>query len=162
MWKRKKKWRPKTVTSSSAHRIRSGSTAHRAVLYLQCFLIAFLFSTFSRRALPLSQAASSHKLRPSDPYALIFGTIWGPGDQPVFGIRVKIRRATDKKPYWEAVSDHAGEFAQRVPAGEAEYIIYADLKGVKTTDGLRVHLVQPVTVHVEYDERVDMSLHLTQ
>jgi hypothetical protein len=148
------------VTSSSVHRARSGSTAHRAALFL--YLIAFLFSTLQPHALSLSQAPSSGKLKPSDPYALIFGTVWGPGDHPVYGIRVKIRRASGKKPHWEVVSDHSGEFAQRVPAGEADYIIDADLKGVKTTDGQRLHLAQPVTVHVEYDERVDMSLHLTQ
>jgi hypothetical protein len=148
------------VRSSSVHRNRCGSTTRHAALYFWLYLVAFLVSSFSQHALSWGQAPTSHKLKPSDPYALIFGTVWGPGDQPVYGIRVKIRRATDKKPHWEAVSDHSGEFAQRVPAGEADYIIDADLKGVRTTDGLRLHLAQPVTVHVEYDERVDMSLHL--
>jgi hypothetical protein len=147
------------VTSSSVHRTRSALSAHRASLFL-C-LIAFLFST-NPHSLSLGQAPSSHKLKPSDPYALIFGTVWGPSDHPVYGIRVKIRRASEKKPHWEVVSDHSGEFAQRVPAGEADYIIAADLKGVKTTGGQTLHLAQPVTVHVEYDERVDLSLHLTQ
>jgi hypothetical protein len=95
------------------------------------------------------------------PYALIFGTVWGPDDRPVYGITVKIRRATDKKPKWEVYSDHHGEFAQRVPAGEADYILTADLKHVKTADGRAVRLAKEVTVHIYNDEREDTGLHLT-
>jgi hypothetical protein len=96
------------------------------------------------------------------PYALIAGTVWGPDDRPVYGIPVKIRRAKDKKPKWQVVSDHMGEFAQRVPAGEADYILSADLRGVKTADGQLVRLVQEVTVHIYHDEREDTGLHLTK
>jgi hypothetical protein len=96
----------------------------------------------------------------SKPYALIAGTVWGPDDHPVYGITVKIRRAKDKKPKWEVYSDHMGEFAQRVPVGEADYILTADLKGVKTADGKPVRLVQEVTVHIYHDEREDTGLHL--
>ena len=103
-------------------------------------------------------AASKPKTKP---YALIAGTVWGPDDRPVYGIPVKIRRAKDKKPKWQVVSDHMGEFAQRVPAGEADYILSADLKGVKTADGQPVRLVQEVTVHIYNDEREDTGLHLT-
>jgi hypothetical protein len=95
------------------------------------------------------------------PYALIFGTVWGPDDRPVYGVAVKIRRATDKKPKWEVYSDHRGEFAQRVPAGEADYILTADLKHVKTADGRAVRLAKEVTVHIYNDEREDTGLHLT-
>lgn len=95
-------------------------------------------------------------------YALIFGTVWGPDNRPVYGVPVKIRRAQDKKPKWEVYSDHHGEFAQRVPPGEADYILTADLKGVKTADGKPLHLVSEVKVHVDYDEREDTGLHLAQ
>lgn len=96
------------------------------------------------------------------PYALIFGTVWGPDNRPVYGVTVKIRRATDKprKVRWEVYSDHHGEFAQRVPAGESDYILWADLKGFKPSDGKPLHLEQPVTVHVYNDEREDTGLHL--
>jgi hypothetical protein len=96
------------------------------------------------------------------PYALIFGTVWGPDNRPVYGVRVKIRRATDKpkKVRWEVYSDHRGEFAQRLPAGEADYIVWADLKAFKPADGQPVHLVKEVTVHVYHDERQDIGLHL--
>lgn len=96
------------------------------------------------------------------PYGLIAGTVWGPDDRPVYGVTVKIRRATDKpkKVRWEVYSDHRGEFAQRVPAGDADYILSADLKGVKSADGRPLH-TQPVTVHIYNDEREDTGLHLT-
>jgi hypothetical protein len=78
----------------------------------------------------------------------------------VYGVRVKIRRAKDKKAKWELYSDHMGEFAQRVPAGESDYIIWADLKGFKPADGKPLHLSQEVTVHIYNDEREDTGLHL--
>jgi hypothetical protein len=94
------------------------------------------------------------------PYALIAGTVWGPDDHPVFGVVVKIRRPKDKKTKWQVYSDHMGEFAQRVPAGESDYILSADLKGLKTTDGRFLRLVKEVTVHIYNDEREDTGLHL--
>ena len=96
------------------------------------------------------------------PYALIAGTVWGPDDRPVYGVSVKIRKGTDKpkKVRWEVYSDHMGEFAQRVPPGEADYILWADLKGFKPADGKPLHLVQQVTIHVYNDERQDVGLHL--
>jgi len=96
------------------------------------------------------------------PYALIAGTVWGPDDRPVYGVTVKIRRAKDKpnKARWQLTSDHMGEFAQRVPAGESDYILWADLKGIKPSDGKPLR-AQEVTIHVYKDERVDTGLHLT-
>jgi hypothetical protein len=97
------------------------------------------------------------------PYALIAGTVWGPNDHPVYGVPVKIRRAKDKakKIRWQVFSDHMGEFAQRVPNGESDYILSADLKGFKTSDGRPLRLVKEVTVHIYNDEREDTGLHLT-
>lgn len=113
-------------------------------------------------AVPCANASPPlQKLKPTDPYALIFGTVWGPDDRPVYGIRVKIRRAKDKHAKWDLMSDHQGEFAQRVPAGQQDYVVWADLKGVKTADGQPVQ-AKEVDVHVEYDERVDIGLHLSR
>jgi len=96
------------------------------------------------------------------PYAVIVGTVWGPDDRPVYGVPVKIRRGKDKpnKARWEVYSDHHGEFEQRLPAGESDYILWADLKNFKPADGKPLHLVQEVTVHVYNDERQDVGLHL--
>ncbi len=87
-------------------------------------------------------------------YALIFGTVWGPDNRPVAGVPVTIRRATDKKPKWELVSDNRGEFAQRVPPGRQDYIVQANIKGPKG---------QPkpeITVEIDDNERRDVGLHL--
>ncbi len=128
-----------------------------------CLLIVFLFAALGPHVLLVANASpASNKLKPTDPYALIFGTVWGPDDRAVYGITVKIRRAADKKPKWQVYSDHSGEFAQRVPAGQADYVVWADLKGVKTTYGYALHLAEEVPVHVEYDERVDIGLHLVR
>jgi hypothetical protein len=93
-------------------------------------------------------------------YALLYGTVYGPDNLTVYGVKVHIRRSDQKKPKWELYSDHAGEFAQRVPAGKATYVIWADLKGYKSLNGKKLQAGQPVTVEVQNDERADISLHL--
>jgi len=91
------------------------------------------------------------------PYALIFGTVWGPDEIPIYGVKIKIRRADEKKAKWELYSDHRGEFAQRVPAGKQDYIVWADIKAQKGQPQLEA----PETkVHIENDERQDIGLHL--
>ena len=99
---------------------------------------------------------------PRKPYALIFGTVWGPDNRPVYGVHVRIRRADQKKAKWELYSDHQGEFAQRLPAGKADYIVWADLKGFKLLNGNKLQPGEQVTVHIEADERQDIGLHLKQ
>jgi hypothetical protein len=129
------------------------------------FLLALLACEVLASGFAAPPAAAAPLLdQKAKPYALIFGTVWGPDDRPVYGVTVHIRLSTDKpkKVRWELYSDHHGEFAQRVPAGEADYIVSADLKGVKTADGAPLHLVQEVKVHIYNDEREDMGLHLTR
>lgn len=120
------------------------------------FLTAFLLLAFSSPKAVFAAQKSKTK-----PYALIAGTVWGPDDRPVYGVKVRIRRAKDKKPKWEVYSDHNGEFAQRVPVGDSDYILTADLKGVKTVDGQPLH-AKEVTVHIFDDEREDTGVHLTR
>lgn len=93
------------------------------------------------------------------PYALIFGTVWGPDDHPVYGVKIKIRRENEKKARWELYSDHNGEFAQHVPAGKQDYVVWADTKGHKSAKGNPLQ-GEEVKVHVDGDERVDTGLHL--
>ena len=88
------------------------------------------------------------------PYALLYGTVYDKNDRPVYSIKVKIKRITGKKASWELYSDHSGEFAQRVPPGAADYLVTAD---VKTTKG---EPKPEVKVHVDKEERRDLSLHL--
>ena len=124
--------------------------------FLGFLVLVFLLPIFSSHTDLLAASKSKGK-----PYAVIAGTVWGPDDHPVYGVTVKIRRPKDKKPKWEVYSDHMGEFAQRVPAGESDYILSADLKGFKPADGKPLRLVQEVTVHIYNDEREDTGLHLT-
>lgn len=94
------------------------------------------------------------------PYALIFGTVWDPDGHPLYGVKVKIRRADEKKVRWELYSNHTGEFAQRVPTGKAVYIVWADVKGYKLPSGRKLKPGSEVTVHIDADERSDIGLHL--
>jgi hypothetical protein len=133
--------------------------------FTSVFFLLLIVLSAGLFTLPVSAArhpASSQPASPDreKPYALIFGTVWGPDDHPIYGVKVKIRRAKDKKAKWELYSDHNGEFAQRVPAGENDYILWADLKGFKLASGQRLRPVQEVTVHIYNDERQDTSLHL--
>ena len=94
------------------------------------------------------------------PYALIFGTVWSPDNRPLYGVKIKIRRADQKKARWELYSDHNGEFAQRLPPGRADYLVWSDLKGYKPSAGKQLQPAEEVKVHIEGDERVDIGLHL--
>ena len=95
-------------------------------------------------------------------YALIYGTVWGPDNQPVYGVNVKIRRATEKKARWQVFSDHSGEFSQRVPAGQADYVLWADLKSSQLPRHLKLKAGPQVNVHVYNDEREDTGVHLSR
>ena len=111
---------------------------------------------------PLTSQAFQQDERkdPRKSYALIVGTVWGPDDRPVYGVTVKIRRTDQKKAKWELYSNHTGEFAQRLPAGKADYIVWADLKGFKSLSGNKLAPGPEVTVHIESEERADVGLHL--
>jgi hypothetical protein len=105
----------------------------------------------------LLPASPARAARPDEkPYALIFGTVWTADSHPAYGIKVKLRRAGENKAKWDAVSDHHGEFAIRVPAGAGDYVLQADVK----TAGKGPK--PEAKVHVDNDERVDVSLHLTE
>jgi hypothetical protein len=100
-------------------------------------------------------STSSDKAAKKD-YALIYGTVWGPENQSVAGVPISIRKVSDKKPKWELVSDSRGEFAQRVPVGAQDYIVQANIKAPKG---------QPkpeVSVHIDDNERKDISIHLSK
>ncbi len=130
----------------------SQNTCCAARLFLGLALLAILS--------PVIPQASGRQVDPRKPYALVFGTVWGPDDRPVYGVRVRIRRADQKKAKWELYSDHSGEFAQRLPAGKADYVVWADTRGMKSLDGKKLEPGPEVTVHIEGDERADIGLHL--
>lgn len=102
-------------------------------------------------------AAAQQKKQP-EPYALIFGTVFDQDGRAVHGVPIRVQRVGDKRPRWKLLSDRRGEFAQRVPAGKAEYIVWAELKRKKRDS----RPLPQVRVAVENDERKDISLHLNQ
>jgi hypothetical protein len=146
------------VTIPRCRRLRlcSPLTIFRFSLAVLCFIAV---QTCAANAAPAGPPPGQ---RHDQPYALIFGTVWGPDDHPVYGVKVKIRRADQKKAHWELYSDHHGEFAQRLPAGPADYLVWADLKGYKSSNGKELHQDGEVKVHVDNDEREDVGLHLKQ
>ena len=114
-------------------------------------------------ALPSLASGTGPGVDPRKPYALIHGTVWGPDDRPVYGVKVKIRPADKKKAKWELYSDHTGDFAQRVPAAKATYVAWVDpkdLKGLKSNTGNPLQPGPEVTIQITWDERQDISLHL--
>jgi hypothetical protein len=107
-------------------------------------------------SVPKLAVAGTASQNDTKPYALIFGTVWDKNDRPAYGIPVKIRLAKDKKAKYELMSNHTGEFAQRVPVGPSDYVVWLDIKTPKGSSKPQK------TIHIENDERVDIGLHLTE
>jgi hypothetical protein len=133
----------------------AGEAAYACLLLLGLLLsAAFPFEACAGQQIP--KPKKSHE----KPYALIFGTVWGPDNHPVYGVRVRVRRAREKKIRWELYSDHNGEFAFRLPAGRGDYVVSSDLKASKLLPGKQLQAAQEAQVHIENDERSDIGLHL--
>jgi hypothetical protein len=130
-----------------------------AACLAMCVLLALL---------PSSVAASKDKLKKEKPYALIFGTAYGPNDRPLYGVKITIRPQKKKHPSWELMSDHRGEFAQRVPAGTNDYLVHGEAEYAPVGDdgkpqlSKKVRLKGETRVHVDNEERRDISVHLTE
>jgi|SRR5947209_5819731 len=100
-------------------------------------------------------------------YGLIFGTVYGPDNRPLYGVKVKIYPAGKKHPEWELVSDHRGEFAQRVPPGPSDYVVAAQAEMAPLENGTaqmkkKKRLTAEVKVHIDKEERQDVGLHLAE
>jgi hypothetical protein len=108
-------------------------------------------------------ALKDHK-KEEKTYAVIFGTAYGPDDRPLYGVKVHIQPVGKKRPNWDLISDHRGEFAQRVP-GPGDYEISGEAELAPVLQG-KAQLSQKKrvrvsrTIHVERDVEQDISLHL--
>jgi len=138
--------------------------------------LAVMVCAAHARALPQEQKPQqeeekkpqrSEKKKPQEkPYGLIFGTAYGPDDRPLYGVKITIRREGKKHATWELVSDHRGEFAQRVPADAADYLIKGEAEYAPMgTDGKpqlskKKKLRGESRVHIEGEERQDVGVHL--
>ncbi|HYL93656.1 MAG TPA: hypothetical protein VEW69_10940 [Alphaproteobacteria bacterium] len=104
--------------------------------------------------------------RKEPPYGVIFGTAVFE-DHPFYGARITIHPENAKKPRWELLSDHRGEFAQRVPPGPTDYIVSAEAEVIPTENGRpqphkKKKLKGEAKVHIENVEIRDLNLHLTE
>lgn len=138
-------------------RPRASTRSLRVVFFFA--ILALLLGGAMTGAPPVSarDKAPKDKKSADQPYALIYGTVWSAQGTPVYGVPVRIRRADEKKARWQLVSNHLGEFAQRVPAGAADYVVWAEIKQ-KGKEPAKPE----VRVHIENDERADISLHLPE
>ncbi len=107
--------------------------------------------------------ALSNKKKQEKPTGLIFGTAFGPDDRPLYGVRVHIQPAGKKHPDWNLMSDHHGEFAQRVPPGDYDVTGEAELAPVaegKPQLSRKKRVKVSRVVHVEKDVEQDINLRL--
>jgi hypothetical protein len=154
---------PAVFRSPSRHRS-SGRSRPRLAAGLLVLLFVFLLAPVI--APRVSSAAAEQK-----PYALIFGTVFSADGRLMYGVPVMVRRADKKKTLQESMSDHQGEFAFRVPPGPADYLVWADIKPPKKkasgdaappASAAQAQTGMELKVHVDADERVDISLHLPE
>jgi hypothetical protein len=113
---------------------------------------------------PTPQAKSKTKEKP---YGVIFGTAYGPDDHPMYGVRVTIHPEGHNRPSWELMSDHRGEFAQRVPPGPGDYVITGEVEIIPLVDGKpqksqKKRLKGQAKVHLGGEEEQDFSLHMNE
>jgi hypothetical protein len=141
----------RTTINSQSGQFRTGPRLISSAL--SAALLAFVLASVDAPAL------ASGSEQPKS-YAVIFGTVWDPDGHPLYGVKVKIRLANEKKTRWELYSNHTGEFAQRVPVGTADYVVWADVQGYKLASGKKLKPGPEVTAHIDRDERCDIGLHL--
>jgi hypothetical protein len=81
---------------------------------------------------------------------VIFTTVFNDRGFALPGARTRLRRAEEKKFRWEAVSDHQGELAFRVPPG-MDYEMTIEARGFKT---------QTRKVDTRETNRADLTFHM--
>ena len=81
---------------------------------------------------------------------VIFATVFTDRGFALPGARARVRRAEEKKFRWEAMSDHQGELAFRVPQN-AEYEMTIEARGFKT---------QTRKIDAREDNRTDLTIRM--
>jgi hypothetical protein len=115
--------------------------------------------------LVLSASISANDKDLKKHYGLIFGTAYGPDDRSLYGVKIEIHPEGKKHPSWKLFSDHRGEFAQRVPPGPADYVVTGEVEYTPVVNGVtqkKTKLKAEVKVHIEGEERQDVSLHFNE
>ena len=130
-----------------------------SILCIRLFAMLLAAALLVTAMLPARALAAPKKPAADDDYAILFGTVWSAHDRPVYGVHLRLRRASEKKFRWEAMSDHRGEFAFHLPVGEADYILVTDWKPPK---GSALPPIPDRTIHIDQNERQDIGIHLPQ
>jgi hypothetical protein len=135
-----------------------------AVLSLGAFTFA---QGGSKKADESNKTAGDRKNDKKTDYGVIFGTAYGPDDRPMYGVRITIHPLGKKHPSWEVISDHRGEFAQRVPPAPADYLVtgqaeVAPILNGKPQTSKKKRLKGEARVHIDGAEWRDFSLHLNE
>jgi hypothetical protein len=152
MTRTKKKRKKKRIVITKRHLARSVAACLAVLLFLLL-------------AQPLTVA---EKQKREKPYALIFGTAFGPDDHPIYGVKITIHPKDKKHPSWAFISDHRGEFAARVPPGPGDYIVHGEAEYApvgadgKPEKSKARKLKGEKSVHVDSEERLDISLRLEE
>jgi hypothetical protein len=81
---------------------------------------------------------------------VIFVTVFMDRGFALYGAHLRVRRSDEKKFRWEAVSDHQGELAFRVPEG-ADYEMTVEARGFKP---------ETRKINAREDNRADLSIQL--
>jgi hypothetical protein len=111
--------------------------------------------------------ADEKKIDHKKDYGVIFGTAYGPDDHPMYGVRVTIHPVGKKHPSWETQSDHRGEFSERVPPVEADYLVTGEIEIAPVVNGKpqtskKKRLKGEAKVHINGAEWHDFSLHMNE
>ena len=119
----------------------------------------FVRLTIALAGLLASQAWHLHSSRPAAPRTpdgshahdfVIFATVFTDKGFALPGARARVRREEEKKFRWEAMSDHQGELAVRVPQG-AEYEMTIEARGFKT---------ETRKIDTREDNRTDLTIQM--
>jgi hypothetical protein len=136
------------------------------VALLVCSAVARPLTQDDKTAQEPTKKQQAETKKQEKPYSLIFGTAYGPDDRPLYGVKITIRSEGKKHKSWEQVSDHRGEFAQRVPAEAADYLIRGEAEYAPVGPDGRPQMSKKkklrgeTRVHIEGEERQDIGVHL--
>ena len=135
---------------------------------LVCSSLACALGQEEKKPEEQANQKQADKKKQEKPYALIFGTAYGPDDRPLYGVKITVRREGKKHGSWELISDHRGEFAQRVPAEASDYLIKGEAEYAppgadgKPQTKKKKKLKGETRVHIEGEERQDVGIHLAE
>ena len=78
--------------------------------------------------------ASAKKKRAATAHALVAGTVFHASGGSLRGVKVTVFNEARPKKKLRGVTDGRGEFAIRVPSGEAHYVVQAATKGFESAE----------------------------